>query len=134
MGSKIYDCLIIGGGPAGLNAGLTMGHMGRPAIVFDSKEYRDSNSKYMHMFIANDHINPAEWRKKARQQILDGYKTVEFQYSKIVTVAKIQLESGSGKGFEVKDEHGKTWRGRKIIMATGTVDILPDNIEGYKEN
>lgn len=133
MSSKIYDCLIIGGGPAGLTAGLTMGRCGRPAVVFDSKEYRDGGSKYMHMVLANDHANPAQWRDTARQQMLDNYPMIEFEYTKIVTITKISLET-SKTGFEVKDGKGQSWKGKKLILATGTRDLLPDNIEGYKEN
>lgn len=135
MSSKLYDCLVIGGGPAGLTAALTMARVRVHAIVFDSKEYRNARAKKMHTVIGNDHVDPAEFRKTAKQQIQDRYKTVDFQDSKIVKAAKIDLDAkDGGSGFEVKDEQGNSWRGKKMILASGGVDYLPEDIEGYKEN
>jgi thioredoxin reductase len=34
--------------------------------------------------------------------------------------------------FEVADETGKVWQGRKVILATGSEDVFPD-IEGYED-
>lgn len=135
MVSKLYDCLVIGGGPSGLTAALTMARVRLNAIVFDSKEYRNSAAKKMHTVIGNDHVDPAQFRKTARHQILDRYKTIEFQDSKIVTAAKIALDAkDGGSGFEVKDDQGNSWRGKKMLLASGGVDYLPEDIEGYQEN
>lgn len=135
MTPKLYDCLIIGGGPSGLSAALMVARVRRSAVVFDSNVYRNAKAKKVHGVMGHDHIDPAELRKKSKQQILDRYKTIEFEETKIVTAAKMDAEGkDGGSGFEVKDQQGRSWRGKKLILATGTVDILPEDIEGFEEN
>jgi thioredoxin reductase len=55
-----------------------------------------------------------------------NYKTVLFTN----TAAKSVRESGMI--FEVEDATGQCWKGRKVILATGSRDSLPE-IPGYEE-
>ncbi|KAH7414331.1 hypothetical protein DE146DRAFT_639949 [Phaeosphaeria sp. MPI-PUGE-AT-0046c] len=132
---QIVDTLIIGAGPAGLNAALAFARTLTTAIVFDSREYRNEGIKHMHTVASRDHQDPYAFRATAREQIESRYESVWFQNSKITHASKKQLDVGKEKydGFEVKDSNGEKFVGKKIILATGSKDILPD-IEGYKEN
>jgi thioredoxin reductase len=130
---QIVDALIIGAGPAGLNAALTFARTRATAIVFDSREYRNEGIKHMHTVASRDHTDPYLFRNTAREQIESRYETVWFQQATITHAAKKLLGSGRYDGFEVKDSEGKTYEGRKLILATGSKDVMPD-IEGYKEN
>ncbi|OAK98813.1 FAD/NAD(P)-binding domain-containing protein [Phaeosphaeriaceae sp. SRC1lsM3a] len=132
---QIVDALIIGAGPAGLNAALAFARTLTTALVFDSREYRNEGIKHMHTVASRDHQDPYAFRATAREQIESRYETVWFQDSKIVSASKKLLDMGKEKydGFEVKDSTGATYAGKKIILATGSRDVFPD-IEGYAEN
>jgi len=54
------------------------------------------------------------------------YRTVSF----VSTAAKSVRERGMV--FEVEDVTGRSWKGRKVILATGSHEILP-KILGYQE-
>ena len=130
----IYDALIIGGGPAGLSAALALARVCRTSIVLDSGEYRNQGVEEMHTFLSRDGIHPDEFRGISRQQIQDKYwAQVTLLKTRIVRVSNPEIQPGY-KGFEAVDPSGQTFLGKKLILATGTEDILPTDIEGYKEN
>jgi thioredoxin reductase len=54
------------------------------------------------------------------------YKTITFANTAARSVREVDA------CFEVEDVAGRTWKGRKVILATGSQDVLPD-IPGYKE-
>lgn len=131
---KIYDALIIGGGPAGLSAALALARVCRTTILFDSGEYRNQGAPEMHTFLSRDGIHPEQFRDTARQQIHDKYSAqVTFMQSKVVRISNAEILPGY-KGFEAVDGANQTFRGRKLVLATGTEDLLPADVEGYKDN
>jgi alkyl hydroperoxide reductase subunit AhpF len=135
-GPKIYDALIIGGGPAGMSAALALARVCRTSILFDSGEYRNQGAPEMHTFLSRDGIPPEQFRATARQQIQDKYSAqVEFMKSRVVRISNTEILQGY-KGFEAVDSANQTFRGRKLVLATGTEDLLPkdDEVEGYKDN
>ncbi|KAF2996602.1 hypothetical protein E8E13_000816 [Curvularia kusanoi] len=129
----VFDALIIGAGPAGLNAALVFARVRGAVLVFDSQEYRNEGIKHMHTVASRDHQDPYVFRQTAREQIEARYDTVRFQYAKITHAVKRELSEDKYEGFEVRDSNDKTYTGKKLILATGSKDVLPD-ISGYKEN
>lgn len=135
---KIYDVLIIGGGPAGLSIATTIVRQLQTAIVLDSGTYRNSRSEHMHGVPGFDHVDPEVFRTKAKGDILKRYDTVEFRKTRITEVKKVVLpedsEEGGGHGehFQATDWQGNVFVGRKVALATGVKDVLPD-IDGYNE-
>jgi thioredoxin reductase len=130
---KIVDTLIIGGGPAGLAAALTNARGLNTALVFDSSSYRNEGVTHQHTVISRDHFDPSEFRRISRDQITSRYHTVWFEKTTITHAAKKVIGDKKWNGFELKDSEGRTYEGRKLILATGSRDIFPD-IEGYIEN
>jgi thioredoxin reductase len=130
---QIVDVLIIGAGPAGLNAAVAFARTRTTAIVFDSREYRNEGIKHMHTVASRDHADPHEFRSIAREQIESRYDTVWFEQATITHAAKKKLGESQYDGFEVTDGKGQTYEGRKLILATGSKDIYP-NMAGYAEN
>lgn len=122
------EVLIIGGGPAGLSAALSLARARRSAIVFDSGEYRNAPTKHLHTFITWDHHAPEELRAAARKELFEGrYSTVKLSNTAVKAVTKLQ--DGS---FKAVDAAGTEWVGDKLVLATGVRDLLPD-IPGFAE-
>jgi len=70
-----YDCAIIGGGPAGLNAALVLGRARRSVALFDNSQPRNAVTHASHGFITRDGVTPAEFRRIAYEEVL-GYPSV----------------------------------------------------------
>ncbi len=115
----MYDAIVIGAGPAGLQAALTLGRMHRPTLLLDSGEYRNGTVLHMHNVVANDGTAPAEFRATAREQLAE-YSDVELRDVGARTV------TGSDGGFVVQLADGETVETRHVILATGVSDDLPD--------
>jgi thioredoxin reductase len=116
--NMVMDCVIIGGGPAGLNAALVLGRARRTVILFDNNAPRNAVTAESHGFITRDGISPVEFRKIAHQDIAK-YPSVQLRNVKIVEVSK------RGEVFELLTEQGDTVQAKKIILATGLKEILP---------
>ncbi|MCJ1401072.1 hypothetical protein MMC11_004284 [Xylographa trunciseda] len=119
------DVLVIGGGPAGLTAAITLARQRHTAVVFDSGTYRNAASSSLNLILTWDGESPAEFRAAARQNILARYSSILFRDVAVVRVAKTAEEL-----FEAVDAQGRRWTGRKLIIATGMRDIFPA-IDGY---
>ncbi|KAF0322364.1 thioredoxin reductase [Colletotrichum asianum] len=121
---NVLDVCIIGAGPAGLSAALSLGRVLRSAVVFDSGDWKAQNISRIGG--AHDQDDPSLIRNGLKAELKRKYKTIMFAKTGARTVCQ------AGPVFEVEDENGRTWKSRKVILATGTRDVLPD-IAGYKE-
>jgi thioredoxin reductase len=113
----MYDVIVIGGGPAGLQAALTIGRMHRDVLLLDSGEYRNATVDHAHNLITNDGRSPAELRRLAREE-LAAYPTVE------VRTVTVTAASGALGDFAVATAEG-TEHARRLVLATGMRDELP---------
>lgn len=116
--NDLLDVAIIGAGPAGLQAALTLGRMHRTAVVFDSSRYRNDPADAMHNLVAHDGQSPAALRAAARADV-DGYDTVRF------VEAPVHRVDGEQGRFRLATDAGEFVAGR-VILATGMRDTLPD--------
>ncbi|OOQ81586.1 pyridine nucleotide-disulfide oxidoreductase [Penicillium brasilianum] len=122
---KTYDVLIIGGGPAGLAIATGLARQLYTSLVLDSGVYRNERATHMHNVSGFDHVNPAVYRAKAKQDLQKRYDTIDFASAKIQTVRKV------ADLFEAVDDQGKTYQGRKLALATGVRDVLEEQVEGF---
>lgn len=121
----VYDCVIVGGGSAGLSAALTLGRAQRRVLVCDRGNPRNAPAAEAHTFFTRDGVSPLELLKIGREQ-LKPYKTVEFQSIGIKGIEKW------GAGFKVIFDDDTTKNARKILLAFGVIDEFP-NIENFGE-
>jgi len=122
---EILDVIIIGGGPAGLNAAVVLGRCRRKVLVFDTAQQRNRWSHGMHNYLTRDDILPTDFIKICHGEI-EKY-SVELQHKRIVKARK------NDEGlFVVKAEDGETYYAKKLLIATGLADKVPD-IEGFME-
>ncbi|WVF70879.1 hypothetical protein IAT40_005673 [Kwoniella sp. CBS 6097] len=127
--STTTDLLIVGGGPAGLSAAIMFSRLNRPCIVYDSGLYRNEGVAHSHTIAGYENAPPANVRSKIRQDLQEYYgHTAEYRKGKIVDVKRIEEENR----FEAKDEEGRSISARKVVLATGLKDTLPD-IPGLAE-
>lgn len=121
----MYDVIVIGAGPAGLQAALTLGRMHRSTLLLDSGEYRNGTVQHMHNLAANDGTPPADFRATARAQLAE-YADVE------VRDARVERIDGEQGAFTVALAEGDAVEARRIVLATGMADELPA-IPGLQE-
>lgn len=124
-----FDVIIVGGGPAGLSAALVLGRSRRRVLICDAGHPRNSSSHGLHLFLTRDGIEPAEFLNIAREQ-LRPFETVELRHTTVIDARPL------AEGFEVvlgeddaNGEKGERVSARKLLLATGVVDDLPE-IEG----
>lgn len=123
----MYDAIIVGGGPAGLNAALVLGRCRRKVLLCDEGRPRNSVSRGVNGFITRENILPHDLRRIAHEELKE-YPTVEIREG--VTVDDVNFLEGGG--FEAIMEDGSRVQSRKMLLATGVEDTLPD-IPGFRE-
>ncbi|WP_316831401.1 NAD(P)/FAD-dependent oxidoreductase [Pedobacter aquatilis] len=120
-----FEVIIIGGSYAGLSAGLALGRAKRNVLIIDAGKPCNKQTPQSHNFLTHDGDKPAEISAKAKAEVLK-YPTVKF-LNALATSAKKTHE-----GFEVETDSQEVFRGRKILLAAGLKDVMPD-ISGFDE-
>jgi thioredoxin reductase len=117
----LYDVAIIGGGAAGLSAALVLGRARRRVAVVDAGEPRNAPASHMQGFLSRDGMSPADLLAVGRSEAA-GYG-VELINDRVSAVEP---------GFIVHLLGGDVLTARRIVVATGLTDKLPD-IPGVPE-
>ncbi|MFF7547734.1 NAD(P)/FAD-dependent oxidoreductase [Streptomyces canus] len=112
---ETYEVIVIGGGAAGLSAALVLGRARRRTLVVDAGEPRNTPAAHMQGFLTRDGMPPAEFLAIGREEI-KGYG-VELVRDRVVEVAS---------GFAVTLASGRVLKARRLVVATGLKDELPD--------
>ena len=73
-----YDVVIVGGGPAGLSAALTLGRARKRVLLCDAGVRRNAAARHVNGFLTRDGTPPAELRRIGREQ-LGAYPSVEVR-------------------------------------------------------
>ncbi|WP_080873544.1 NAD(P)/FAD-dependent oxidoreductase [Oceanobacillus timonensis] len=121
----LYDCAVIGGGPAGLNASLVLGRGRKEVILLDDGAPRNAVTQGSHNFITRDGIKPVEFRKAAHAD-LRKYPGISIQKERVSDIVQ------NDTVFRIQTERGQDYEAQTIILATGLKDILPE-IEGIHD-
>lgn len=121
----VYDVIIIGGGPAGLNAAVVLGRSRRSVLVFDSKLQRNRKSQGIHNFLTRDGMLPFEFLKISNAEI--SKYGVQLIHQEIISARK------KNSVFILKDGKGVQYQAKKILIATGLTDSIPEvkNIDEF---
>ncbi|MFD9732987.1 FAD-dependent oxidoreductase [Umezawaea sp. NPDC059074] len=125
MDNNVIDVLVIGGGAAGLSAAVTLGRARRSVTVVDAGEPRNARASGVHGFLTRDGISPAELVEIGRAEA-EGYGA-RFVRGTVTTA--VRDDDGV---FAATLDSGDVVRARRLLVATGLVDELPD-VEGVAE-
>jgi thioredoxin reductase len=121
----LNDVIVVGGSYAGMAAALQLVRAHRRVLIIDAGQRRNRFAEHSHGFLAQDGASPAEIARTARAQ-LQAYPTLGW-------VDGIAVDaSGEKDDFVVTLADGTMHRGKRLIIATGVSDQLPQ-IEGLAE-
>ena len=124
-----YDVAVIGGGAAGLNAAIILGQARRSVVVFDNGAPRNAAADHMNGFLSRDRMNPAELLAIGRDEVRKYGG--EFHDGTVVAVERD--EDSRGSGFAITLADGARISVRKVLVATGLTDRLPDELSAFGE-
>ena len=119
-----FDVLVIGGGAAGLSAALVLSRTRRRVLVVDSGMPRNAPASEMHGFLSRDGFAPSDLVELGREEVA-GYG------GQIVDAAVERVER-VGSSFQVRLDSGLSVSARRLVVATGLRDELPE-IPGLRE-
>jgi len=119
------DVVVIGGGAAGLSAALVLSRARRKVLVVDSGSPRNAPAAHMHGFLSRDGLPPSELLAAGRDEVR-GYGG-EVRAGAVTHVVRCGTT-----GFWVHLDDGQRVFARRLLVATGLRDELPD-IPGLAE-
>jgi thioredoxin reductase len=120
-----FDVVVVGGGAAGLSAALILGRSRRSVLVVDAGEPRNAPAAHMQGVLSRDGMPPAEYLAVGRDEVQDyGVRLVGDEVTAVVPDGDGEFTVRLGKGADV--------HARRVVVATGLVDELPD-IPGLRE-
>lgn len=114
-----FDCIVIGGGPSGLSASLTLGRARRSIALFDDGTNRNRVTQESHGFLTRDGIKPQQFKELGLKE-LKNYPSISFFKE---TVTDIKKEIGKDL-FIVQASNGHEYVTEKIILATGIQEVF----------
>jgi thioredoxin reductase len=114
-----HDVVVVGAGVAGLSAALILGRSRRKTLVLDGGEPRNAPSAGVHGFFSRDGVPPEELLRIGREQ-LAPYPDVGLRRARATDA------TGEDGDFRVALEDDSTVRSRKLVLATGVADELPE--------
>jgi thioredoxin reductase len=124
MSPETYDVAVVGGGAAGLSAAVTLARSLRSVVVLDAGEPRNAPAEGAHNLLGREGVAPSELLATGRREA-EGYGA-RIRPGRAVAVRR------AGSGFELDLDDGGLLRARRLLLASGLVDELPD-VPGVRE-
>lgn len=120
-----YDVAVIGGGAAGLSAALVLSRARRKVLVVDAGTPRNAPATQLHGYLSRDGIPPAEL-------LASGRREVKTYGGEIISGTVTDIVPDGRTGFWVLLADGQPISARRLLVATGLRDELPD-IPGLRD-
>jgi thioredoxin reductase len=125
------DAVVIGGGAAGLNGALILARSRRSVVVIDSGSPRNAPAQAVHGLIALDGTPPPEILRRGREQVRQYGGRVVF--GEVVSAEPAAPSADGDLRFTVTLADGRRITARRILVATGLTDVLPQ-VPGLAEH
>ncbi|RDI49082.1 NAD(P)/FAD-dependent oxidoreductase [Nocardia mexicana] len=113
-----YDVVVIGGGAAGLNGALMLARARRSVVVIDAGSPRNAPADGVHGLLAREGMPPAELLERGREEVRG--------YGGQVVAGTVETVTRDDAGLTVALADGRTVRARRVLVASGLTDELPD--------
>jgi thioredoxin reductase len=113
-----YDVVVVGGGAAGLNGALMLSRSRRSVVVVDAGAPRNSPAAGVHGLLGHDGIPPSELIQRGRAEVR--------RYGGHVVTGEVTTAARDGDRFVLALADGRSTRARRLLVASGLVDVLPD--------
>jgi thioredoxin reductase len=121
---EIVDAVVIGGGAAGLNGALMLARSRRSVVVIDSGTPRNAPAEGVHGLLGADGVPPAELLRRGREEV-DRYGG-RVVAGEVISAAPAAPAAGGDPRFTITLADGRTVQSRRVLVATGLRDVLPD--------
>lgn len=123
---RTCDVAVIGGSAAGLGAALQLARQRRSVIVIDDGTPRNAPAAHMHGYLGHEGAAPSELTALGR-------KEVRSYGGEVLSGRTLGVERDDDGRFRIALTGGHALVARRVVAATGLVDVLPDDIEGLAE-
>lgn len=115
MTDPIYDCIIVGAGPGGLQAGIYLGRYNRNVLLLDRGGGRTWHARHIENVLTHRAISGSEIIERGKEQALSFHVRIERKLVTAVQKSDVFLVSTADAFY----------RSRYVIIATGVYDVLP---------
>jgi len=122
---KQYDVAIVGGGPAGLSAGIWLARYLHDVVIIDSGDPRNWETRGINGFLGHPGIKPAQLRGRGRDEARSHGVTLVDAHVETV-------KCGREETFALELKDGTPYRARRLLLAIGLRDVWP-RIPGLRE-
>ena len=125
MVDDLYDCIVIGAGPAGLSASLFLARYLHRTLTFHHNTPRNEYAHGVHGFLGHHGIRPGELLARGRDEVTD-------HGGLIIEACVTAVERVAPEHFRVVAGEEKIFAARRLLLATGLRDLTPD-CPGFRE-
>lgn len=126
--SDLYDVVVVGGGAAGLSGALVLAQGKCRVLVIDGGQPRNRFDAHMHGYLSRDGMKPSELLEEGRREVRHFGGEIRTGH---VAAAHAEGEPGSPR-FRLVLDDGDEVRGKRLLIATGITDRLPE-VDGIEE-
>lgn len=119
-----YEVVVIGGGAAGLSGAIALVRSRRRVLVIDAGEPRNARADGLHGFLTRDGMKPTDLTAIGRDEVRS--------YGGEIIQARVVAAEPTAEGFAVTCDDGQVVTAKRLLIATGLTDELPD-IPGLRE-
>jgi len=122
--SDHFDVIVIGGSAAGLSAANILGRSRRSVLVVDAGEPRNAVAAGAHNYLGREGVAPTELTRIGRDEV--AAYGVEVTAGRVVATSATEGAGTDPVGFSVTLDSGRVVTARRVVVASGAVDVLPD--------
>ncbi|MFF2650733.1 NAD(P)/FAD-dependent oxidoreductase [Streptomyces sp. NPDC058045] len=120
-----HDVVVVGGGAAGLTAGIVLARAQAEVLLVDAGRPRNAPAAAMHGFVSRDGMSPLEFQRTGKEEFA--------RYGGTLAEGRVEDAVRQPNGsFQLRLSHGSLAGARAVLVATGLTDELPE-LPGVRE-